>query len=565
MNNKLIILGLFVLVLLATSVNATLDIVGTPTVTFGDTTVKVSNPNSDRESEKVINLTSATITLKNSGAGVITGIGLDSVSAGTGFSSDITANTVAIDTISKTSLNPLETTTITLKAKAPKNLAAVDSSFVEKAFKIGSVIFNATDSGAKIISSSVEMDMQRKNQLTIKNVKWKVKGKTQTADREGDDVKNVKPGDHVRVEFEVENQYSSSDNVDIQDVEFDVKSLDSKLDIDESEDLGDISSDDKNTGSFDFDLDDDTDSGTSEVEMTLSGVDEFGAKHGERVKIRFKVERENHEIAIKSIVLSPEKVDCTAGNAKLVVSYANIGKSDEDQITIEVDAPKLDYNQKVTDVQVDKDNGDTNAFNIQIPANLETGTYPIEVRTYYDQNKLTDSQVAVLNSVCEKGKVTTSGKTASASLSLATSKVSLSQGGNANLGVTVVNAGTESATFGVSVDADWSESVASKTVTLNPGASTSVIFNLVARSNAPAGQDSGVVEVYSGSTLLSSQSFTADVSKTEKTTNGKTTTTGDFFKDNSTAIWVIVDIILIVIALVLIKVLFFRKSQPRAF
>ncbi len=573
MNNKLIILSLFVLVLLATSVSATpsIEFVGT-SMTMGDASGVVSNPNHDSEGSRTVNLT-GTVTLKlvNDQATAVTfsNFGIESVTAVSAFGSDIALNTVGIESASTSvsvAANSNTTAVLTIRAKGPKSLDAINSNLIASAFKVGSFKLNATESSGStkvITATEVDLNMQRKNQLTIKSVKWRISGKTQTADEDNDEVENVKPGENVRVEFEVENEYSASSNVDMEDVEFKIKSLDNDLDIDEDEDLGDISSDDKENNAFEFDLDEDTNDGTFNVQITLSGKDELGAKHGEKAIIRFKVERESHEIAIKSLTLSPEKVGCESVNARLVVSYVNIGKSDEDEVAIEVDAPKFNFNQKLTDIQLDQDDGDSSVFNIPIGANLEVGTYPIEIRTYYDQSKLTDNTVVVLTSTCEKKGATpiVTGNKPSATLSLATSSLNVKYGGNANLGVNVVNSGSEKATFTVDVDADWATSVASKTVTLDPGASSSVVFNLAAKSGAIVGQNSAVVEVKAGDLVLNSQAVNVNVEASEATTGNAS----DFFSRNSTAIWVIVDIILVVIAIILIKILFFRKPQPRAF
>ncbi len=585
MNNKLLIL-LFTVILLAYSVSAvpSIEFVSS-SMTMGDANKDVSNPNHGSESSRVVNLT-GTITLRlrnddNTTAITFKNFEIKSVTAVSAFNSDITLNTIGLESVSPTTvtLNPAVGTTpteaivtLTVRAKAPKNLDAIDSLFVAKAFKVGSFKVNATQTigttdteivtGATMGVAEADINMQRKNQLTIDTVKWIMRGKSQTADEEGDDVKDVKPGDKIRIEFEVENGFSNSANVDIEDVEIDIKSLDSKLDLDEDEDLGNVGSDDKESGSFEFEVDEDTDDGNYNVEILLLGKDDYGARHGQKVRINFKVERESREIAIKSVTLSPEKTGCEPGALRLVVSYVNIGKTDEDEAAVEVDAPKLNFNRKITDIQLDENDGDSSVFNILVPANMEMGIYPIEIRTFYDQSKLTDTAVATLTSVCEKETPikTTNGK-ASATLSLATNSLNIKQGGSTNLGATVVNTGSEKTIYTVEVDADWAVGSESKTVTLEPGASSSLVFNLVAKSSATAGQNSAVVEVRAGSSVLSSQAVNVNVESTQ-TTITSAGDFGEFFGKNSTAVWVVIDIILIVIAIILIKVLFFRKAQP---
>ncbi len=562
MKSKLIILSLVVLALLATSVSASLTF---GSLLIGDVNAETSNPNSDTDSRKDINLT-GTLIVTNNGTSTITNFIVSAVTAASGFSAtDLNTNTIKVESVpTGLSLAPGQTTQINIQARMPKNLDAVSSNLIVSAFKTATLTIHGFDVNNGVADSgNVDLTMQRKNRLIIDSVRWKVRGKSQTADEDNDKVENTKPGDNVRIEFDIENDYNDNDNVDIENVEFRVESKDSELDLDEDEDLDDIGADDKESGTFEFDIDEDTDDGNYDVLITLIGRDELGAKHGEKALIRFEVERESHEVAIKSITLSPEKIGCEATNAKLVVSYSNIGKADEDEVAIEIDAPTLKFNQRVTDIELDEDDGDTNAFNIPIPAGLAIGTYNIEIKTFYDQNKLTDNDVVVLTGTCEKGVkpiVDTNGKVTSAGLSLSSSSLNVKQGGSVTLGVNVVNTGKEKATFTVDVSADWALTGGSKTVTLEPGASSSVVFSLAAKSSANVGQNSAVVEVKSGTNVLSSQVASVNVEAGEKVTTGS-----NFFGKNSTAIWVIVDIVLIVIAALLIKVLFFRKKEPRTF
>lgn len=562
MKSKLIILSLVVLALLATSVSASLTF---GNLLIGAASAETSNPNHDTESRRDINLTGPLV-VTNNGTGNITNFRVSAVSAATGFTAtDLNTNTVKVESIpANLLLVPGQTTQINIQSRMPNNLDAVSSNLIASAFKTATLTIQGLDASGNVVDSgSLDLNMQRKNRLLVDAVKWKVRGKSQTADEDNDKVENSKPGDVVRIEFDIENDYNENDNVDIEDVEFRIESKDSELDLDEDEDLDDISANDKESGTFEFEIDEDTNDGNYDVLITLTGRDEHGAKHGEKALIRFEVERESHEVAIKSVTLSPEKVGCEATNAKLVVSYSNIGKADEDQVAIEIDAPTLKFNQRITDIELNEDDGDTNAFNIPIPAGLAAGTYNVEVKTFYDQNKLTDNNVVVLTGTCEKGVkpiVDTNGKVTSAGLSLSSSSLNVKQGGSATLGVNVVNTGKEKATFTVDVSADWALTGGSKTVTLEPGASSSVVFSLAAKSSANVGQNSAVVEVKSGTNVLSSQVATVSVEAGEKITTGS-----DFFSKNSTAIWVIVDIVLIVIAALLIKVLFFRKKEPRTF
>ena len=391
MKSKLIILSLVVLALLATSVSASLTF---GSLSIGDVNAETSNPNSDTESRKDINLTGS-LTVTNNGTSTITNFRVSAVTAASGFSAtDLNTNTVKVESVpTGLSLAPGQVTQINIQSRMPKNLDAVSSNLVASAFKTATLTIQGLDvNGSVADSGSVDLNMQRKNRLVVDSVRWKVRGKSQTADEDNDKVENTKPGDTVRIEFDVENDYNDNDNVDIENVEFRIESKDSELDLDEDEDLDDIGADDKESGTFEFDIDEDTDDGNYDVLITLTGRDEHGAKHGEKALIRFEVERESHEIAIKSVTLSPEKVGCDATNAKLVVSYSNIGKADEDQAAIEIDAPTLKFNQVITDIELDEDDGDTSAFNIPIPAGLVAGTYNIEIKTFYDQNKLTDNE-----------------------------------------------------------------------------------------------------------------------------------------------------------------------------
>ncbi|MBI4149842.1 putative Ig domain-containing protein [Candidatus Woesearchaeota archaeon] len=363
-------------------------------LSFGSEDQRKSNPDADDDEDQDTFVTD-TFTVQNTGGTTATGITL-MPSFGVGDSSDYELNF----TNAPTSLAPGETRTVTAHIRVPEFVDAVNADLEEESVTVGQLV--ATSNSGTVSSNTVDMDMQVENKLRIKDIEVCHDDDCENAD-DGDTVDDVKPGDHIRVTVEVENEYSDSDaeDVDIEDVEVEVDTNDDDdLDLDsETEDVGDLSANDEDSITIEFDVEDDADDGTVEFVIQVQGDDEYGSRHGDFARVRLDINRERHEIAVKNLALNPETLSCArvgqSNNLNVRLTAENIGRDDEEDVSVEVKLTDLDIGQITRELSIDEDDEETLTFNLNIPANVRPGSYELEATTYINRDEVSDRDNAV--------------------------------------------------------------------------------------------------------------------------------------------------------------------------
>ncbi len=370
------------------------------TLSLGGKSQTRSNPRSDDEVDENILITGS-MTVTNTGIEPITGLNVTSITP-SGFSSS--AINMTVTSISATSINKSETSTITFQARIPEDLDAVDSNtLVEKAFTIATITVKGTAATGPTLTKTASASMQAENNLRIKDVKVTVDDDSEDVD-DGDTVENVRPGAKVTIEIKIENKFGKDDDVDLQDVE--VRVVNDDLDVDEDETAGDISPKKTKTVIIKFDVDEDADEDDYEIEIEAEADDENGAKHGDTLKFRLEVEREEHEITIQTAEMSPESAACEAAS-DLRVSVKNTGQNDEDDVFIRVASPDLQFGTVVGPFDLDEDDSKSYTIQIPVPANTSTGVKRVGVETYFSGDEISDKDVALLRKGSCSGETTT--------------------------------------------------------------------------------------------------------------------------------------------------------------
>ncbi|HLD97287.1 MAG TPA: hypothetical protein VI934_03000, partial [Candidatus Nanoarchaeia archaeon] len=363
----------------------------TSPIALGGDTQSRSDPNHDTESLREVNMT-GTINIQNSGPELMSNLEVASITFGSGFgSSDLKINY----TFPKKTLAPGESISVPVSVRIPQKLDAVDSSLNLISPIVATLNFAATPSvSGGTVTAPSQITLKAKNNLQIKNVKVRFQGKSETVN-DGDKVDKMRAGDNVEIEVEVENRFKDKEDVKIEDIT--VRAIsDQEIDIDEDDDLGDLNADDTDIVTLSSVIDDTADDGTYDVEISADGTDEFGSRHGEKIKIRFEVTRESHEIDIQSISLIPSSVSCEE-TTTLSANIKNTGRRDEDDVYVRLSSPELSFGAVSDQLSLDKDDEESVHFNIPISENLKPGTYRITVDTYYSTGTKSLSDAAVLS------------------------------------------------------------------------------------------------------------------------------------------------------------------------
>jgi len=369
---------------------------------IGANAIQISDINVGGENQDRLKDQSVTFSVKNNNSVQLTNVRFS-------FSGGAENSKYAMQVFGSNTLAASVSESYTLNFTFPLDHPGVDPvSLKELAIKIG--IITATGNiGAATDSDSANINMQAVNQLRIKKARIECDTKSKSVD-DGDRIKNLKPGEDCTLEIEVENEFDDSDrnNLKTGDIEFSnidirVDSSDNDIDVDEDDDIDDLDAEDEDSVTIDIEIDDEADDGTVTLDIRVSGKDENGALHGEAMDIRLEVERLSHDIQIRRIELSPSVVsNCEASDSRLSVNVLNQGKRDEDEVTVEVSITDLSFNEKIENLELDKDDSNSISFSIPIQKSASSGVVRVDVKTYFDSIALSNSgSVELIINECE--------------------------------------------------------------------------------------------------------------------------------------------------------------------
>lgn len=251
--------------------------------------------------------------------------------------------------------------------------------------KIGELSFSA-DSNNTHLTKTVDIFLEAKSNIDIDNVEIEVDDDSERVS--SNEVIDAKRDDSIVLTVNIENIFSSGDDISIDDIEVTVECDD--LDIDETEDLGDLDARDDDEVSLEFDIPDDADDGKETVIITVEGEDENGAMHTSEFSFRFDVEVERYDVMINRIDIYPQTT-CPEDNIRIDIELENTGLKDLDEATIYLEIEDFDITRKITDIEIDEGDQETETINFVIPKDAEPGTYFINVDSFYDEGSSSKS------------------------------------------------------------------------------------------------------------------------------------------------------------------------------
>jgi len=203
----------------------------------------------------------------------------------------------------------------------------------------------------------------------------------------GDD-HDVGPGSTLQFEFRIENLFLDREDVIIEDVSVlvTIKEIDDEEDIDEESENFDLDPEEDKDAIVSLELPLKVEEGNYDIEVLVQGEDEEGAEHKVEWNLELKLEKENHDMYIKSASLTKDQITCS-GVTSLKTRVMNLGRKDEDNIKIEAKNSDigLDF-EKSGIVLVEDPYDDDNEYERTIPIVIEEGvkpgTYPIDFNVY---------------------------------------------------------------------------------------------------------------------------------------------------------------------------------------
>ena len=174
-------------------------------------------------------------------------------------------------------------------------------------------------------------------------------------------------------------------DIDFDDVDIEIEIDDDELDVDEDETIDNLRADDKKSETLDFEIDEDVDDGSYDMEIRVFGTDDNGAFHGEKWDIELNVDRLTHDIQIRGATLNPTKISaCTGGSVRASAVLLNLGKRDDDEVAFELDIPELNLNNKRTGIDLDEDDSEGVDLTVRVPEGTKEGVYTVSLNSFFD-------------------------------------------------------------------------------------------------------------------------------------------------------------------------------------
>ena len=364
---KKLFVCLVMLVALMGVVSAAITMDGT--ISLGSDSQQKSNSNKDR----VVYATKS-FTVANTANSTLSNIVFTST-AGSKYNVTFTPKSIS-------TLGPFASQTVTLTAIVPEDLSnfftARSNPNTDRSFQIGSVIASTGST-----SATSNIIMQTQNRLELTRVYVTINSGSRKSYVNGDTVENIRPGDKLTVEVDIRNRYSSNDDIRFENVQTDLVSQDSQFDIDDTLDFSSVSSGKEKTKTLTYTVDSGITEDTYAVDFTLTGTDEFGSTQGQKMRIDFQIQKLSEDIQITSASINPTEVKCDR-DVTIFARLENRGSDDTTDAVLQWESTALGIKDSSLNIPLNSGDTWTRSIPITVPQSQKSGTYTIQLTTYFD-------------------------------------------------------------------------------------------------------------------------------------------------------------------------------------
>ncbi len=231
--------------------------------------------------------------------------------------------------------------------------------------------------------------------LEIYKVALEIDGDTRSLSAGDTYEKDLKAGAPIKLTISVRNNFYSLQDIDINDVRVDVRSS-GALDVDETDDLNDLSYGDKDSISISTTIPSDAEDGDSyNINVKATGKDSYGAAHSSTYNVRLQVKRTSHEITIQDVSLTPQRIVCS-GRATVNAQLKNTGRYNENKVHLLIENADLNLKQRFYDISLDKDDTIRKTYTFNIGNTTPAGQYDVILTSFYNTETDSDTQIATL-------------------------------------------------------------------------------------------------------------------------------------------------------------------------
>lgn len=499
----------------------------------------------------------ATFQVKNTGNTVLTGLTFDTTALDLKDSDD---NAVTVSFSSPGTLNPGETKTVTVAAGYGDNID-LDTYGGIVNVKSGVTTLDSFKLDLKVHPEVCEDGIVKEGDKASRATAL-----LQLDIKEPDNGDDFKAGDQMKIEVEVENDH---------DEDLDVSVVAILYNLDEDEEVVSFETDseeikDGNEETFEFELDVPRDFDGDEDDryvLFLKAVEDGDEDQNCNFDSKdLDFSREKDDVIVKKATLNPSIAN-PGDLVELIVDVENIGKNDQRDAYAQVSNSELGVNLRSNEFDLDKsgDSDDklTRRFSINVPVNAAEKDYIIDVAAVDDNDDTYENGQAFVT-LTVKGETTTTvtgaGKTVNLNVASQTREIDASK---KTISLHLLFTNNEARDLNVVVDVktvgDWAEPVSPQTLSLHSGDNNLYLpLNL---KELEEGTYSATVTVSPAAGAdFEAKPFSLNFDVKGESA-GLSEVTGAFGGSNgSTVFWIIGDVVLVLIALLIIKAIFFGKK-----
>jgi len=352
----------------------TINVNVTPSFSLSSSTSSISFTDVKRNSTRT-----ATFTITNNGNGNLTGVIPTSTAASkynigfnkTGFS-----------------LNTGQSETLKFNVTTPSDEQTTNHS-------IGNIVINSNEFSKSIASINIDV----KGGLIIDELDVRVFYREGGTDVDqnvnngervdfGDDDDEIGPGDEIEFRVNLENTFTSSEDIDIEDitVTITIEEIDDGEDIDEESDEFDLDPGETERVIVPFKIKLEVEEQIYDVLIEVEGVDDEGTSHEIVWNLKISINKDRRDIIIRKASLTQNTLSCSR-ETRLNIEVLNIGTKIEDDVKVEVLNDDIGLNFVEDDIELDiepfeDDDEYDKSILIKVDNNVAAGNYPITVNAY---------------------------------------------------------------------------------------------------------------------------------------------------------------------------------------
>jgi len=248
-------------------------------------------------------------------------------------------------------------------------------------------------------TASVPLKLETKTMLEITKIETEISGEDSDSNLDNGDTLNDEagPGDKIEFEITLENLFTNSEDIKIEDIEIRIEPHDDDIDDTETDSKFDLDEGRDSTETLTIDVPEKIYTGTYDLDIIVEGEDENNAVHSIFWTVSFEIEKDDDDVRIIEYRLGTDTLKCVRAT-DLRVTIANFGAEDQDEAAISIYSPDLDLNEHATDISLDYDyKDDDNEFTKTVSINLAddfpAGTYPITITAYRNDDKEMDQKI----------------------------------------------------------------------------------------------------------------------------------------------------------------------------